>query len=99
MELVCNPCGCNSFRIFVALCCNKLQSCNISFLPSCATAEIEGNGPKIRFWEWTSGMLEHVEKCIKLGFIYGLKSSELSIPADQANKIGANTESSNYFVC
>jgi len=44
-------------------------------------------------------MLEHVEKCIKLGFTYGLKSSELSTPADQANKIRANTESSNYFVC
>jgi hypothetical protein len=87
MEPICHLCGCNIFRIFVALCCNKLQSCNILFLPCCATAEIQGTGPKIRFWEWTSGMLEHVEKCIKLGFIYGLKISELSIPADQANKI------------
>ena len=50
-QIVCNPCGCNSFRIFVALCCNKLQRCSISFLPCCATVYIEGTGPKIRFWE------------------------------------------------
>jgi len=62
MELVYNPFSCNIFRIFVALCCNKLQSCNISFLPCCATAEIEGTGPKIMFWEWTRGVLEYIAK-------------------------------------